>query len=83
VQLPVHVATARPVVLPYRPAGHTVQVDAPAREYWPATHCDAVADADPAAQAYPAVHGPVHDDVVDPPVPYRPASHGPVHWDVV
>ena len=59
VQLPVHAAVVRPAVEPYRPAGQSVQEPAPAREYLPATHWDAVPVVDPAGQAYPAVHGPV------------------------
>ena len=43
---------------PNKPATQSVQAPAPAREYFPATHWDAVADADPAGQAYPAVQLP-------------------------
>ena len=38
-----------------------------------------MADTDPATHAYPALHGPLHCDVVKPLIaPYRPASHGPL-----
>jgi hypothetical protein len=61
-----------------------VQALAPAREYCPATHPVCVGDVDPAGQAYPAVHGPVHVDTVSPVVdPYRPGSHCPLHAALV
>jgi hypothetical protein len=60
---------------PYVPAGHGEHVTAPAREYCPAGQGAWVADADPAAHAYPALQLPVHPAVVKPAVdPYRPAG---------
>ena len=57
---------------------------APVRLYCPAAQVAAVAVVDPATQAYPAVHWPVHVAAVRPVVePYLPASHGPVHADDV
>ena len=47
---------------------------AAASEYWPAGHCDAVDEAEPAGHAYPAVHAPLHVEVVSPFVlPYCPS----------
>jgi hypothetical protein len=62
------------------PAGQAVQAQAPAREYWPAGQAGVgVADVEPAGQAYPAVHGPLHAAVVRPVVaPYAPGGHASV-----
>jgi hypothetical protein len=61
---------------PYSPAAQSVQVPAPAREYWPAAHVTAVAEVDPTGHAYPAVHCPLHDDVGRPWAdPKEPAGH--------
>jgi hypothetical protein len=74
-QAPLHAAVPSAVVLPYCPAGQGVQAEDPAREYWPAPHGVAVADTDPAAQAYPAEQLPEQADVVSPTdAPYRPAG---------
>ena len=52
----------------------------PATLYFPAGHTAAVGDVDPAGHAYPALHGPLHDDDCSPLVlPYRPPLHGPLH----
>jgi hypothetical protein len=66
VQGPLQAAEPNAAVAPYRPAAHWVQEPAPAREYWPAAHGVAVADVDPAGQAYPAVHGPEQVAAVSP-----------------
>ena len=62
----VQAAVGRPWVDPYVPAGHGEHVPAPAREYCPAAQIAWVADADPAAHAYPALQLPVHPAVVKP-----------------
>jgi hypothetical protein len=66
VHWPEQAPDGRPVAAPKVPAGHSVQAPAPAREYCPATHWVAVAEVDPAGQAYPAVHAPLHVDDVRP-----------------
>ncbi len=43
---------------------HGVHVEEPATLYCPAAHACAVADVEPAAHMYPAVHWPEHVDVV-------------------
>jgi hypothetical protein len=76
---PVHDALLMAGLAPYRPAAHALHVLAPLKLYVPAGHVADVEFVDPAAHAYPAVHGPVQPDVVRPDVaPYRPGSHGPV-----
>jgi hypothetical protein len=73
---PVHDDTAMPAVAPYVPAEHSLHTLAPLRLYLPTPHNSAVALVDPAAHAYPAVHGPVHVAVVEPDDdPYSPAGH--------
>ncbi len=74
---PVHDAVVSAVVLPYRPGGHGLQAEAPLRLYVPTEHTAAVADVDPAKQAYPAVQGPVHALELATALPYRPPGHGP------
>ena len=65
-----------PAVSPYVPALQLLQVPAPLKLYWPALHTEAVELVDPAAQAYPAVHSPLHDALVSPDVaPNVPAGH--------
>jgi hypothetical protein len=84
VQVNEHAALVNPSVEPYTPGGQSVQAPAPAREYFPATHCDAVALVDPAGQAYPAVHAPTHWAVVwATALPKRPAAQLPVQAAVV
>ena len=74
-----HAVVLKPVELPYRPALQLVQAPTPPRLYFPATHTAAVAFTEPAAQKYPAAHGPVHNDDDRPVVaPYRPATHDPL-----
>jgi hypothetical protein len=65
----VQVATVRPSVSPYFPAGQFVHAPALAELYFPEEHFDSVALLDPAAHAYPAVHAPEQDAVVNPSVP--------------
>jgi hypothetical protein len=73
----VHKVLLNPGVEPYRPAAQSVQAPAPAMEYCPATHCDAVAEAEPSGHAYPAEQLPLHPADVNFGVePYRPAGHG-------
>ena len=81
---PLQFDDAKPVVLPYRPPGHTLQLALPAKLYCPAAHANAVAFVDPAAHTYPAAHVPLHDDT-DRPVllPKWPTSHGPLQLDDV
>jgi hypothetical protein len=57
---PLQLATGIAVVDPYRPAAQSTHTLAPAREYLPAGHANAVALTDPAPQMYPAVQLPVH-----------------------
>jgi hypothetical protein len=64
-------------VEPNVPAGQLVQTPEPAVAYVPAAHWVVVAEVDPAGQAYPAVHAPVHWLVVAPAAPYRPGSQAP------
>ena len=72
-------AVVRPAELPYTPAGHSVHAPAPARLYCPAAHRVAVADVDPAGQAYPAMHAPLQLDPVSPPTdPNLPTVHAPL-----
>jgi hypothetical protein len=79
-QLPLHAADDRPGSAPYRPAAHSVHDVAPASEYLPAAHKDAVALVDPAAHSYPAVQLPLHAGDDRPgTAPYRPAAHAAVH----
>ncbi len=79
VQLPLHAADGRPGVAPYVPAGHALHTPAPPTLYRPAAHIAAVALADPATQAYPALQLPLHTTDVRPSVaPYVPAGHGAV-----
>jgi hypothetical protein len=66
VHWPEHVDTPMAAVAPNWPAAQTVHVPAPAREYCPAAQVAWVADADPAAHAYPALQLPVHPAVVKP-----------------
>ena len=81
---PLHVELIAPLPLPYWPAGHGEHTADAATANWPAAHSTRVSLVDPAGHAYPALHGPAHDDVVAAVVlPYRPASHAPLHVDVV
>ncbi len=58
-------------------------MEAPAREYSPVEQTDAVELVDPAGQAYPATHDPLHEEAVRPEEePYRPAEQGPEHNEV-
>ena len=66
VQFPLHDALGRPVVAPYVPDGHDVHTPAPAKLYWPATQTAADDDTLPAAQAYPALHSPLHAALLSP-----------------
>jgi hypothetical protein len=66
VHWPEQAPDGRPVAAPKVPAGQSVQAPAPAREYCPTGQMEAVADVDPAGQAYPAVHAPLHVDDVRP-----------------
>lgn len=73
-QAPVQFADVCPVVLPNRPAEHVVQTEAAMKEYVPSPHTVPVAD--PAGQANPAGHSPVHADELRPAVlPKRPGAH--------
>ena len=47
----------------YCPTTHGVHALAPSGLYCPALHADAVLLVEPAAQAYPAAHGPLHDEL--------------------
>ena len=77
---PLQLKFVRPGVAPYSPALQFVHDDAPATEYCPAGHIVAVDDTEPAGHAYPATHGPLHADDVNPDAaPYRPESHSPLH----
>ncbi len=55
--------------IPYVPAGHGLHSPAPAELYRPTGHTAAVAVMDPAGQAKPAEHAPVHRGVPLPPSP--------------
>ena len=58
------------------PSGHALHAAAPPVLYCPAAHGTAVALVDPAGHAYPAAHGPLHDDVVsDVALPNVPPGH--------
>jgi hypothetical protein len=61
-----------------------VHTPAPASEYVPAGHIDAVALVDPATHANPATQLPLQlaDDIAAV-APYRPAAHADVHAAVV
>ena len=77
---PLHCAVVIPATDPYRPVLQLLQAPAPDNEYCPAGHRVTVLFCDPAGHAYPALHGPLHDDTVNPLIaPYLPASHKPVH----
>lgn len=55
------------------PAGQLVHCAAPAQLWEPAGHADVVPKVEPLAQAYPAVHAPLHAGSVRATVaPYRP-----------
>ena len=61
-----------------------MQRAAPAREYCPAAHVEAVGDTLPAAHAYPAVQGPLQDALDRADVaPKVPAGHGEVQAALV
>ena len=65
---------------PYRPAAQSTHTLAPAREYFPAGHANAVGLVDPAAHTYPPLQLPEHPDDDTPDTdPYKPAAHGAVH----
>jgi hypothetical protein len=66
VHSPEHAAVVRPGVEPKVPPGQSTHAAAPASEYRPTVHRVAVALMDPAGQAYPGVHVPVHVDSVSP-----------------
>ncbi len=73
---PLHVATVMGAVPPYRPTPQSVHTPAPAREYLPTGHSNAVALDDPLTHAYPAAQFPVHVATAIAAVPpYRPAGH--------
>jgi hypothetical protein len=72
-QLPEHPADAIAAVMPYSPALQLVQLPAPVRLYWPAGHVTAVALVDPSGHAYPAVHDPLQEGLLD--APNRPEPH--------
>jgi hypothetical protein len=73
---PLQAATVMGVVPPYRPTPQSVHTPAPAREYLPSGHSNAVAVDDPAAHAYPAAQFPVHVATAIAVVPpKRPAGH--------
>jgi hypothetical protein len=76
---PLQLAIGMPDTAPYSPAAQSVHTLAPVKLYRPAGHTAAVALADPATHAYPALQFPVHSGVVRPlDDPYRPASQGPL-----
>jgi hypothetical protein len=80
---PEHIAIDIADVLPNRPGGHAVHWLAPPKLYVPSPHATAVEFVDPGGQMYPAVHGPLHVDVVRLTVsPKDPAAHRPLHADV-
>jgi hypothetical protein len=61
-QTPVQLDVGMDEVLPYLPPGQSEHTAAPTRLYWPAGQVDAVALADPAGHAYPAVQAPLHTE---------------------
>ena len=63
---PLHDALVSPDVAPNVPAGHALHTPAPASEYCPATHMDAVGDTLPSTHAYPAVHSPLQAELASP-----------------
>ena len=66
---PEHASVVNPYDEPYWPASHGKQKSTPKtppRLYRPGVQIDAVAFVDPAAHAYPAAQGPVHDKSVKP-----------------
>ena len=72
-----------PGVLPYTPAGHTVQLTDPAGLYCPGGHGVRLAADEPDGQVYPAGHKPLQFDAVCPSTAaYVPASQGPVQLTV-
>jgi hypothetical protein len=80
---PLQPAVVKPDVEPNVPPGQAVQTPAPPKLYVPGKHNVAVGDVLPAAQAYPAVHGPAHDEEVRADTsPYLPAGQGPEHASV-
>jgi hypothetical protein len=82
-QGPLQLALGMPDTAPYRPGAQSTHTLAPARLYFPAGHATATGLVDPATHAYPAVHSPLHADVVNPEeAPKVPAGHKPVHTDV-
>jgi hypothetical protein len=77
-------AVGRAAVALYVPAVHSVQLEAPARLYFPEGHIACVGIVDPATHAYPALQLPLHPALDKPPTkPYRPAGQGPLHAAVV
>jgi hypothetical protein len=57
-----------------------MQLEAPARLYFPEGHIACVGIVDPATHAYPALQLPLHPALDSPPTkPYRPAGHRPLH----
>lgn len=77
-QGPLHAAVVSPDVPPNRPAMQSVHTPSPDTLYLPAGQMDAVALTDPAGQAYPAAHRPLHAGDVrpgtDPKVPIGQAA---------
>jgi hypothetical protein len=78
-QGPLHAGLDRPLAAPYRPGLQLLQVPTPPTLYWPGPQMVAVALVDPGAQAYPALHGPLHAGLDRPlAAPYLPAGHDPL-----
>lgn len=65
-QSAVHVEFGSLTVSPYFPAGHGVHSPSPPGLNVPGPQLTAVAFVDPTGHAYPALHGPVHDDEFKP-----------------
>ena len=81
---PEHDAVVKPRLLPYKPAGHDVQLPDPVTLYDPTAHCDTVGDVEPSGHAYPAGHTSLQLDDVSPVVlPNRPAAQYPLHAALV
>ena len=72
---PLHAVVPSAEVAPYVPAGQSVHVLEPAKEYRPATHAVTVAVTDPMGHVYPAAHWPEHVELLSPAeAPKKPAG---------